>query len=44
MAAEQAAEIIGIEAAVVPTKTVPEGLQRFLRLIRKLKLALMQLR
>ena len=25
MAAKQAAEVIGIEAAVVPTKTVPEG-------------------
>lgn len=30
MAAEQAAEIIGIEAAVVPTKTVPEGLSAIL--------------
>ena len=30
MAAEQAAEIIGIEAAVVPTKTVPEGLAAIL--------------
>ncbi|WP_212391080.1 DAK2 domain-containing protein [Sporosarcina beigongshangi] len=30
MAAEQAAEVIGIEAAVVPTKTVPEGLAAIL--------------
>ena len=30
MAAEQAAEIVGIEAAVVPTKTVPEGLAAIL--------------
>lgn len=30
MAAQQAAEIIGIEAAVVPTKTVPEGLAAIL--------------
>ena len=30
MAAEQAAEIIGIESAVVPTKTVPEGLAAIL--------------
>ncbi len=30
MAAEQAAELIGIEAAVVPTKTVPEGLAAIL--------------
>ncbi|KAA0966549.1 DAK2 domain-containing protein [Sporosarcina sp. ANT_H38] len=30
MAAEQAAQIIGIEAAVVPTKTVPEGLAAIL--------------
>ncbi len=30
MAAEQAAEIIGIEAAVVPTKTVPEGFSAIL--------------
>ncbi len=30
MAAEQAAEIVGIEAAVVPTKTVPEGLSAIL--------------
>ncbi|MBE1553503.1 DAK2 domain-containing protein [Sporosarcina limicola] len=30
MAAEQAAEILGIEAAVVPTKTVPEGLAAIL--------------
>lgn len=30
MAAEQAAELIGIEAAVVPTKTVPEGLSAIL--------------
>ena len=30
MAAEQAAEIIGIEAAVVPTRTVPEGFSAIL--------------
>lgn len=30
MAAEQAAELIGIEAAVVPTKSVPEGLAALL--------------
>jgi uncharacterized protein len=30
MAAQQAAEVIGIEAAVVPTKTVPEGLAAIL--------------
>jgi dihydroxyacetone kinase-like predicted kinase len=30
MAAQQAADIIGIEAAVVPTKTVPEGLAAIL--------------
>ncbi|KXH79944.1 DAK2 domain-containing protein [Sporosarcina sp. HYO08] len=30
MAAEQAAEVIGIEAAVVPTKSVPEGLAAIL--------------
>ncbi|HJF31508.1 MAG TPA: DAK2 domain-containing protein [Sporosarcina psychrophila] len=30
MAAQQAAEIVGIEAAVVPTKTVPEGLAAIL--------------
>lgn len=30
MAAEQAAEVIGIEAAVVPTTTVPEGLSALL--------------
>lgn len=30
MAAEQAAELIGIEAAVVPTTTVPEGLSAIL--------------
>ncbi|WP_342509386.1 DAK2 domain-containing protein [Sporosarcina sp. FSL K6-2383] len=30
MAAEQAAEVVGIEAAVVPTKTVPEGLAAIL--------------
>lgn len=30
MAAEQAAEVIGIEAAVVPTRTVPEGLAAIL--------------
>lgn len=30
MAAEQAAELLGIEAAVVPTKTVPEGLAAIL--------------
>ena len=30
MAAEQAAEVIGIEATVVPTKTVPEGLAAIL--------------
>jgi len=30
MAAQQAAEIIGIEAAVVPTRTVPEGLSALL--------------
>ena len=30
MAAEQAAEVIGIEAAVVPTTTVPEGLAAIL--------------
>ena len=36
MAAEQAAEILGIEAAVVPTKTVPKELLLFLHLIQKL--------
>ncbi|MBO0585823.1 DAK2 domain-containing protein [Sporosarcina sp. E16_8] len=30
MAAQQAADVIGIEAAVVPTKTVPEGLAAIL--------------
>lgn len=30
MAAEQAAEVIGVESAVVPTKTVPEGLAAIL--------------
>ncbi len=30
MAAEQAAELIGIESAVVPTRTVPEGLSAIL--------------
>ncbi|MBQ0139251.1 MAG: DAK2 domain-containing protein [Kurthia sp.] len=30
MAAEQAAEVLGIEAAVVPTKTIPQGLTAML--------------
>ena len=30
MAAEQAAEILGIEAAVVPTKTIPQGMAAIL--------------
>ena len=33
MAAEQAVELLGIEAAVVPTKTIPQGMAAILHLI-----------